>query len=422
MIVFSGSFSNADFGSPPAGFDAPPAGMVGRTPTHSIDLTPPSLVTVTVDDPQTEGVAMRFTTYRISCQLNAGGEPSSCRHRFSDFVKLRSELVASGPGVVVPPLPDKNVMNRFSKEFIEKRQKLLQLFLQRVIDHPLASSNSALFGFLSWPEHMRSVVVARCKDVHMPPCPPDDTGDALKDAAKMTAELQTQLAKVRTVLKRLTQRRNDEGMDLLEFSQGVQMLGEHGMNGPLQASMGTFAQGMEQLAGLTKRQAEDDKVSKLLETLKLFKQLSIALQEQFARRSALGKTIEATTKKLMDMQGQSTTLAGKPGKEKKLADLEQAAAELKLKLEQHKEQYALFTQTLHWELERFNKSKNAELSTALMQYVQAHVTFRGKNSEVIQDVARKLSLTVEAAGATVLGHAPAQEHPVSGFGENVPLD
>ena len=34
---------------------------------------------------------------------------------------------------------------------------------------------------------------------------------------------------------------------------------------------------MEQLANITKRQAEDDKISKLLDSLKLYKQLSVAL-------------------------------------------------------------------------------------------------------------------------------------------------
>ena len=356
-------------------FDSPPAGMVtGRTPSHSLSDDSdqrPSLVVITVDDPLTEGFGpTKHTSYRISCQLAAGGEASQVRHRFSEFVKLRTELVSSGPGVVIPPLPDKQVMNRFTKEFIEKRRNQLQVFLQRVCDHPLASSNSAFFGFLSWPENMRGVVLSRVKEVKMPRCPPDDAGDPLTDAAKMAAELQGHLTKMRAVVKRLTARRKDEGMDLIELSQHAQMLGEHGMNGALHQPMATFAQGMEQLSGITKRQSEEDKLSKLLEGLKLYKQLSVALQEQFARRAALAKTIESTNTKLMNMQGEATKLAGKPGKEKKVAEYEQSAAELKLKLEQHREQFALYTQTLHWELDRFNRGKNRELISAITLYAQ----------------------------------------------------
>ena len=171
----------SDFNSPPSGFNSPPT--AARTVSQSIsdELERPSVVVVTVDEAQMDGFGpTRHTSYRISCQLQAGGEPSACRHRFSEFVKLRTELVNSGPGVVIPPLPDKQVMNRFSKEFIEKRRNQLQIFLQRVVDHPLASSNSALFGFLSWPEMFRATVVGRAKEVQMPPCPPDDMGDALK--------------------------------------------------------------------------------------------------------------------------------------------------------------------------------------------------------------------------------------------------
>lgn len=64
----------------------------------------------------------------------------------------------------------------------------------------------------------------------------------LQDAAKMATELQAHLQKTRTVAKRLNSRREDEGMDLIELSQSVQQLGEHGMNGALHAPMAAFAQ------------------------------------------------------------------------------------------------------------------------------------------------------------------------------------
>ena len=62
--------------------------------------------------------------------------------------------------------------------------------------------------------------------------------------------------------------------------------------------------------------------------------------------------------------------AGQQGKEKKVAEYEQSAGELKLKLEQHREQFALYTQTLHWELDRFNRGKNRELISAITLYAQ----------------------------------------------------
>lgn len=41
--------------------------------------------------------------------------------RYSDFTWLRDTLKQQLPGVIVPPLPEKAVMNNFSPEFIESR-------------------------------------------------------------------------------------------------------------------------------------------------------------------------------------------------------------------------------------------------------------------------------------------------------------
>lgn len=49
---------------------------------------------------------------------------------------------------------------------------------------------------------------------------------------------------------------------------------------------------------------------------------------------------------------------------------------MKLKLEQLREQYTQFTQTLHWELERYNRDKNRDLIRALTQFLQAKRGFR----------------------------------------------
>ncbi|KAL3917471.1 MAG: hypothetical protein SGPRY_006392 [Prymnesium sp.] len=403
------------------------------------------LLSVSLDEPQLEGFGpTRHTSYRVTSHLpthhaasgwqasgsKSGSPPSSStRHRFSEFVKLRDDLYAAAPGILIPPLPSKSVINRFAKEFIEKRRCQLALFLQRVVEHPLAASLPPVLGFMGWGEEIRALVIKRAREVLLPPPPPDDTGDPLVDAAKMATELQAHLQKTRTVAKRLTSRREDEGMDLIELSQSVQQLGEHGMNGALHGPMAAFAQvssvshrlsigptpaelcliigitttsspyyrmiaavpwfyhrriGLEQLASVTRRQAEEDKISRLLEALKLYKQLAIALQEQFTRRSALAKTIETISAKLIDLQ--STRLAGKPGKEKKVAELEQTAGavpthlakrsrgccgrELKLKIEQHREQHVLFSRTMLWELERFNRGKNAELHGALVLFAQ----------------------------------------------------
>lgn len=46
--------------------------------------------------------------------------------RYSDFVWLSDQLAKDVPGSIVPPLPEKAVVGRFSAEFVESRRRLLE--------------------------------------------------------------------------------------------------------------------------------------------------------------------------------------------------------------------------------------------------------------------------------------------------------
>eukprot|EP01099_Mayorella_cantabrigiensis_P000148 TRINITY_DN1065_c0_g1_i1.p1 TRINITY_DN1065_c0_g1~~TRINITY_DN1065_c0_g1_i1.p1 ORF type:complete len:432 (-),score=86.62 TRINITY_DN1065_c0_g1_i1:14-1309(-) len=73
------------------------------------------------------------------------------RRRYSDFVWLRNQLVLSNPEIIVPPIPQKlaeKFLDRFSGEFLEKRRKGLELFLNRVALHPSLIGSTHLNIFL----------------------------------------------------------------------------------------------------------------------------------------------------------------------------------------------------------------------------------------------------------------------------------
>eukprot|EP01099_Mayorella_cantabrigiensis_P002015 TRINITY_DN187_c0_g2_i1.p1 TRINITY_DN187_c0_g2~~TRINITY_DN187_c0_g2_i1.p1 ORF type:complete len:439 (-),score=126.61 TRINITY_DN187_c0_g2_i1:102-1235(-) len=73
------------------------------------------------------------------------------RRRYSDFVWLRSQLVVNHPEIIVPPIPQKKTdkfMDRFGIEFLEKRRKGLELFLNRVALHPVLIASMDLNTFL----------------------------------------------------------------------------------------------------------------------------------------------------------------------------------------------------------------------------------------------------------------------------------
>ncbi|KTW27855.1 uncharacterized protein T551_02822 [Pneumocystis jirovecii RU7] len=92
---------------------------------------------------------------------------SSVRRRFTDFIFLYETLSAEFPMCCIPPLPDKHKLkyikgDRFNSEFIMKRTKSLEIFLQRVAMHPQLRRSPHLCQFLEsqdWHAYVRSVVL-----------------------------------------------------------------------------------------------------------------------------------------------------------------------------------------------------------------------------------------------------------------------
>jgi len=73
------------------------------------------------------------------------------RRRFSDFDWLRTILQKNFPRLVVPPLPSKKLGNRrFEADFIEKRMKFLQMFIDNVMLSETFKTSEGLYAFLSF--------------------------------------------------------------------------------------------------------------------------------------------------------------------------------------------------------------------------------------------------------------------------------
>ena len=73
--------------------------------------------------------------------------------RYSDFVWLRDTLVSLFPTRMIPQLPKKKIGNRrFENDFIEKRIKGLQTFLDGILNDDIIKTAECLISFLSFTE------------------------------------------------------------------------------------------------------------------------------------------------------------------------------------------------------------------------------------------------------------------------------
>lgn len=108
-------------------------------------------IKVTIKNPKTNGKG--FSTYVTYEVLT---EPScwSVRRRYSDFTTLRQILSKYYPRMLIPPLPEKKVGNkRFKQDFIERRMKFLELFINDVCKNESFKANEALIYFLNFNDH-----------------------------------------------------------------------------------------------------------------------------------------------------------------------------------------------------------------------------------------------------------------------------
>lgn len=135
---------------PPA---APPVVPIGGRPE---DAAPH----ITVSDPvqHTEGMN-KYTSYRVDVRpveqpgatqdsIFQNAAYSAVLRRYSDFLWLYERLHRERAGAIVPPLPEKQAVARFTPAFVEERRVALEAFVRRVSVHPELHDAPSLDTFL----------------------------------------------------------------------------------------------------------------------------------------------------------------------------------------------------------------------------------------------------------------------------------
>ena len=84
--------------------------------------------------------------------------------RYSDFVWLHQQLARNFAGVVIPPLPEKLIVGRFSPEFVESRRRALEKFLNRVACHGDLRASAHFKAFLESSEDGLAATKATTKE------------------------------------------------------------------------------------------------------------------------------------------------------------------------------------------------------------------------------------------------------------------
>ncbi|XP_051770029.1 sorting nexin-11 isoform X3 [Ctenopharyngodon idella] len=110
-------------------------------------------IAVRVQDPrvQNEGSWNSYVDFKIFLHTNSKAftaKTSCVRRRYSEFVWLKKKLQKNAGLVPVPDLPKKSIFSFINDDFIERRRKGLQSFLDKLLHMTVCLSDSQLHLFL----------------------------------------------------------------------------------------------------------------------------------------------------------------------------------------------------------------------------------------------------------------------------------
>ncbi|KAA1470300.1 Vps5-domain-containing protein [Dentipellis sp. KUC8613] len=122
----------------------------GATPKTENGIQPTFVITV--DDPQKVGDPIRgYTMYTVHTRTTSplySKSQFSVLRRYSDFLWLYETLSSNNPGVVVPPVPEKNTFGRFDDQFVQQRRMALETCIMKIANHPVLMKDTDLKLFL----------------------------------------------------------------------------------------------------------------------------------------------------------------------------------------------------------------------------------------------------------------------------------
>ncbi|KAJ1994588.1 Vacuolar protein sorting-associated protein vps5 [Coemansia spiralis] len=138
---------------------------------RSLDPTPLDQIPkfyIRVTDPVKVSDSLKsYIAYKVCTQTDAEMFHESnmvVRRRYRDFDWLIQELAAKHPGIIIPPIPEKQSMGRFEDEFVEARRAGLESCLARISEHPVLWCDSVFQLFLEaedFASKARSITEAR---------------------------------------------------------------------------------------------------------------------------------------------------------------------------------------------------------------------------------------------------------------------
>ncbi|KAI0816961.1 Vps5-domain-containing protein [Trametes gibbosa] len=251
-----------------------PTSVISSSPSAKKDNGIQPVFVITVDDPQRVGDPIRaYTMYTVHTKTTSPmykKSTFSVLRRYSDFLWLYETLSLNNPGVVVPPVPDKNPFGRFDSDFVQQRRLALEKCIQKITGHPVLQKDADLKLFLesdtfSLDIKHRKAEMAQEKGGLMTAIGQTIAGprfhetDEWFDRQKSYLDsLETQLRGLVKAIETVAKQRSDVAAAAGEFAQTIADLAACDVGQQLSASLSGLADVERKVQELQSAQAHDD--------------------------------------------------------------------------------------------------------------------------------------------------------------------
>jgi len=409
-----------------------------------MDDVPPIVgnLVITISDPikNDQGMVNSYISYKVNTETNMEGfecEQFSVIRRYSDFVWLRQVLSAELSGVIIPPLPEKAVMNRFSPEFVEGRRRALERFSTRCGEHPHIRVSEMFKMFLSADDDKLTKSKADAKKAQAAASGgwlaslPISTTSAqekfksdedikIEEITIYVSNLETQMRNVSKHTGALTKRGKELSQGLFDFGLAFTMLGQH-ETAALNSALSQMGHTADQLSLIAADQVEKEQRC-FEEPIFDYIQLLQAVKEALDRRAAMRKSYFGA---VGDLEVKKAAVAhleaavGNPASEQKLPDAQKALTTAEETESNAKAELTTVTGRLLGEVSRFKRAKADDMRKVVLDYVQLQIEYNKQMEQQWSDLVPEIeSIQVKSVPTVALFDGPLPGAPPAAAAEN----
>jgi sorting nexin-1/2 len=358
---------------------------------------------------------------------------SAVLRRYSDFLWLYERLHHERAGAIVPPLPEKQPVGRFSPTFVEDRRVQLERFLRRVAVHPELADAACLDLFLRADDvtfhaaksikkgvgpvggggggvynnggninNMGNPYQPSSSNMMQPSASPKKdgfkrwfaeaktsmTGDLVKspdddifdEIHRYIHGLDNQMRNVSHQATGLVRKGKEIANGLFEFGLAFNLLGQSEADalGDALAKMGETA---DRLSVLSAEQAEKEMAQfeePLQDYIKMINAVKLALQRRHEKRLTYSTCLSEVESK----QTQLGKLRAQIGQEGKAYSLEMSLHRAREAAHVAQEDFATVSQRVLREVDRFKREKSEDMRRTVLDYINLQVEYNKRMEQV----------------------------------------